>query len=70
MSRTSQVEIHSSPAQGLRDRGCGPSISVADLESPQEAKTMQSEREIPLPLTFQFNLVNLLFSSKEVGVGR
>jgi len=37
---------------------------VAVLGSPQEAKTVQSEREIPLPLTFQFNLVNLLFSGR------
>lgn len=56
------MEIHYSPAQGLRDSGSG-------LRKLPGRKILQSEREITLPLTIQFNLVNLLFSCKDVGVG-
>ena len=56
------MEIHSSPAQGLRDNGSG-------IREPFRRKMVQSERAITLPLTFQFNLVNLLFSGEEAGVG-
>ena len=59
------MEIHSSPAQGLRDSSSSPGVFVAGLEL---AKPVQSEREIPLSLTFQFHLVRLPLSGKEVGV--